>query len=103
KRVAHAVRESGGGLPHVKALGLALPVRGIVQVSMNLTDFTKTPIEVVFDRVVGEAAGAGVEGIESELVGVIPEAALAHATPERLRLRGFSDDRILERALLLNS
>jgi glutamate formiminotransferase len=44
-----------------------------------------------------------VEVIESELVGLIPEAALAHATPERLGLRGFSDDRILERALLLNS
>jgi len=99
RRIAHTVRESGGGLPCVKALGLALPARGIVQVSMNLTDFTKTPIEVAFDRVVAEAASAGVDVIDSELVGLIPEAALAHTTPERLGLRGFSDNRVLERAL----
>ena len=99
KRIAAAVRESSGGLRSVKALGLSLPSRGIVQVSMNLTDFTHTPLQTVVDRVVAEAAGEGVEVLESELIGLIPEAALTGTTPERLLLRHFSDDRILERRL----
>jgi glutamate formiminotransferase len=53
----------------------------------------------VVDRVVAEAAGEGVEVLESELIGLIPEAALTGTTPERLLLRHFSDDRILERRL----
>ena len=60
---------SSGGLPSVKALGLSLPDRGIVQVSMNLTDFQQTPIETVFDRVVAEAAKSGVEVVDSESSG----------------------------------
>ena len=97
KRIAAAVRESSGGLRSVKALGLALPSRGIVQVSMNLTDFAHTPLQTVVDRVVTEAAKEEVEVLESELIGLIPEAALTGTTPERLRLRHFSEDRILER------
>jgi glutamate formiminotransferase / 5-formyltetrahydrofolate cyclo-ligase len=99
RRIAAAVRERNGGLPAVKALGLALPERGIVQVSMNLTDFSQTPIETVFERVVAEAAKAGVDVLESEIVGLIPEAALKGTTPARLRLRDFADDRTLERRL----
>jgi glutamate formiminotransferase len=99
KRIARAVRASSGGLPSVKALGLALPHRGCVQVSMNLTNFEQTPIQVVFQRVSAEAANAGVGVLESEIVGLIPEAALTGTTPEELQLRGFSPDRILERRL----
>jgi glutamate formiminotransferase len=99
KRIAHKVREQSGGLPFVKALGLPLPARGIVQVSMNLTDFEHTSPQTAFDRVAAEAVNEGVEVLESELIGLIPEAALIGTSPERLRLRRFTDDRILERAL----
>jgi len=105
KRIAAAVRESSRGLPGVKALGLALPDRGIVQVSMNLTNFEETPIQVVFDRIVAEAERSGVEVAESEIIGLIPEAALTGTTPAHLGLRAFSDNQILERKLaeILNS
>lgn len=99
KQIARAVREQSGGLKYVKALGLLLPHRGIAQVSMNLTDFTQTPIQTVFDRIVGEATKAGVEVLESEIVGLIPEAALAATSPAVLRLHEFSDNQILERRL----
>jgi glutamate formiminotransferase / 5-formyltetrahydrofolate cyclo-ligase len=99
KRIAAAVRESNGGLLSVKALGVSLPHRGIVQVSMNLTNFQRTPIETVFDRVAAEAAKSGVEVVDSELVGLIPEAALGGTTPEHLRLLAFSENHILERRL----
>jgi glutamate formiminotransferase / 5-formyltetrahydrofolate cyclo-ligase len=99
RRIAAAVRERGGGLPTVKALGLALPHRGIVQVSMNLTDYERTSVQTAFDRVVVEASQSGVEVLESELIGLIPEAALAGTSADRLRLRGFSENQILERRL----
>jgi glutamate formiminotransferase len=83
----------------VKALGLFLAHRGIAQVSMNLTNFQRTPIGVVFDRVKAEAAARGVDVLESELIGLIPEAALAATSPEHLRLTGFSPLQILERRL----
>lgn len=99
RQVAAAVRSSGGGLPFVKALGLPLADRGIVQVSMNLTNYAHTPIQTVFDRVVLEARKAGVPVVESELVGLIPAAALDSTTPEHLQLRNFSEDQILETRL----
>jgi glutamate formiminotransferase len=96
RRIASAIRERDGGLPGVKAMGVNLRERGIVQVSMNLTDFPRTPVRMVFDRIVEEAARDGVGVIESELVGLIPQAALAGTTPEHLRLTSFSDRQILE-------
>jgi glutamate formiminotransferase len=96
RRVAAAVRERDGGLPCVKALGLSLAGRGIVQVSMNLTNYERTPIHVAFDRVVAEAAKDGVEVLESEIIGLIPAAALAGTSSTYLRLPGFSNDQILE-------
>ena len=99
RRIAAAVRERNGGLPNVKALGLALPHRGIVQVSMNLTDYERTPVQTAFDRVVVEASRSGVNVLESELVGLIPEAALAGTNAGHLRLHGFSESQILERRL----
>jgi glutamate formiminotransferase len=103
KRIAAAVRESSGGLRSVKALGLSLPARGIVQVSMNLTNFAETSIQTVFDRVVAEADREGVEVLDSELIGLIPEAALKGTTPQAIGLGHFPDARILERALSLKS
>lgn len=96
RQIAAAVRESGGGLPGVKALGLALAHRRVAQVSMNLTDFGRTPVQTVFDAVQREANARGVLVLDSELVGLIPEAALAGTTPERLKLTGFTRSRILE-------
>jgi glutamate formiminotransferase / 5-formyltetrahydrofolate cyclo-ligase len=99
RNIARRVRESSGGLPHVRALGLSLEPRGITQVSMNLTNFEATPIERAFDAVAALAAELDVEILESELVGLIPRAALAGTTPKHLRLKAFTEDRILENRL----
>ena len=74
--IAREIRESSGGLPAVKALGLALPSRSRVQVSINLTDFRRTPLHVVFDAVVSRARKRGIPVDGSELIGMIPHAAL---------------------------
>ncbi len=97
KAIARAVRESSGGLPGVKALGLA--VDGQAQVSMNLVDLDRTTLAPAFARVASEAAARGVEVTWSELIGLLPERALAGTTAERLRLRDFDERRILERRL----
>jgi glutamate formiminotransferase len=99
RKIAGAVRFSGGGMKHVKAIGVPLKSRQIVQVSMNLTNFRETPVREVFDRVKAEAARYGVRVLESELIGLIPEEALKDVTPEDLMLRDFSEDRIIERHL----
>lgn len=96
RRIAAKVRERDGGLPAVKALGLPLAERGIVQVSMNLTDYSRTPPATAFAAVQREAQALGVEVLESELIGLIPQAALAGTSAQALRLVGFTDDQILE-------
>lgn len=96
RRIAARVRERGGGLPSVKALGLPLRHRGIVQVSMNLTDHEVTSVGAAFDRVAAEAEREGVGVLDSELVGLIPAAALTGTTPDHLKLRNFSEHQILE-------
>jgi glutamate formiminotransferase len=90
KRIARAVRTRDGGLPALRALGLPLVERGLTQVSMNLLDYAVTGIPQAFDAVAGLAAEAGVEVVESEIVGLVPAAALSGADPERLRLRAAS-------------
>lgn len=102
KAIASEIRERDGGLPAVKALGLPLADRGLVQVSMNLTDVSRTPMGVVFDRIVDAAGRYGVRVLESELIGLVPEAALAGTTPEHLQLHDFTPARIIERALDVN-
>ena len=99
RRIASLIRERDGGLPGVRALGLSLPHRGIVQVSMNLVDHRTTALRVVFDRIAAEAAREGVDVLESEIVGLVPSAALAGTTPGHLRLSGFSADQVLEERL----
>jgi glutamate formiminotransferase len=88
RAIATSVRERDGGLPGVKALGLPLASRGLVQVSLNLIDYRITPPVVVFDRIVEVATAHDVTVLESELVGLAPEAALPSAPRERLRLSG---------------
>ncbi len=99
KKIATAVRMSSGGLRFVKAMGLPLEDRGIVQVSMNLTNYEKTPIFRVFDLVRREAARYGVNVLESEIVGLIPQAALMQAAEYYLQLEGFSGKQVLENKL----
>lgn len=95
--IASSIRESNGGLPCVRAIGVPLKSRGIVQVSMNLLNFRVTSPLRAYEAVKSGAAELGCKVLESELVGLIPEAALANGGPEQIQLKDFSEDRILER------
>lgn len=97
KKVAKAVRFSGGGLPCVKALGLF--VRGMAQVSMNLTDFEVTPVNRVFEAVRDESAKYGAAPVASELIGLIPRRALEGTSAADLLLTEFDPSMILENRL----
>ena len=96
RRVASAVRERSGGLPGVKALGLTLDDRGIVQVSMNLTDVERTTLGQAFERVRDEAARDSVDVLESEIVGLVPRSALVGTEVDALRLSNRRRDWVLE-------
>jgi glutamate formiminotransferase len=96
KAVAGAVRESSGGLPCVKALGLFLEDRGRAQVSMNLTDYRTTSIPRAFEAVRDAAAAHGVQVAAGEIVGLVPEEALLQAAAHALRLGAIDPSRILE-------
>ena len=97
KKVAKAIRFSNGGLRYVKAAGF--PVRGLAQVSMNLTDFEQTPIARVFEVVKREAARYGVLPAFSEIVGLIPKKALEAASEWFLQIENFDSSLILENRL----
>jgi glutamate formiminotransferase len=99
KKIAAAVRYSSGGFRYVKAMGVALEDRGIVQVSMNLTNYEKTPIIRVFDAVTQEAARYGVTVLESEIVGLVPASALVATAAQYLQLSTFTPNQILENKL----
>jgi glutamate formiminotransferase / 5-formyltetrahydrofolate cyclo-ligase len=99
KKIAAAIRQSSGGFRYVKAAGFRLETRGIVQVSMNLTNYEKTPIFRVFEVVKREAARHGVAILESEIVGLVPSAALTGAAEFYLQLEGFNADQVLENKL----
>ena len=96
-RVARAVRHSSGGLRFVKALGLL--VDGQAQVSMNLTHFKRTPVHRAVETVRREAARYGVSIVRSELVGMIPQAALNDAAQWYLQLDGLEEAQIFENKL----
>lgn len=100
KKIACSIRQSSGGLPHVKAIGVPLKSRNIVQVSMNLTNYRVTPIRKVFDAVKEQALQHGVSILESELVGLVPEGALDAASAEYLQLSNFCAECIIETHLL---
>ena len=97
KKVAKAVRQSSGGFRFVKGAGFL--VRGLAQVSMNLTDFEQTPIARVFEFVKREAARYGVEPASSEIVGLIPKKALEEAAEWFLQVENFDSSLILENRL----
>lgn len=98
KSIAKKIRERNGGLSHVKAIGLKLTRRKMVQVSMNLTDYRVTSPERAFKAVERLAKQAGVTVIESELVGLIPKAALT-VEPAKLKIKNFKPTMILENAV----
>ena len=99
KEIARRVRESSGGLPAVKALGLPLGSRSLTQVSMNLTDYEQTSPRMAFEAVSAEAASLGVSVVESELIGLVPAGALGPNDPELLRIRSFDPSMIFENRL----
>nr|WP_312577259.1 glutamate formimidoyltransferase [Sedimentibacter sp.] len=98
-KIAKQVRHLSGGFRYVKALGIELEDRGIVQVSMNLTDYTKSAIYRVFETVKMEAARYGVNIVGSEIVGLVPMQALVDTADYYLRLENFSMDQVLETRL----
>jgi glutamate formiminotransferase len=102
KRIAGVVRESGGGLPCVKAIGLSLHERSVAQVSMNLTDYRRTSLAEAFAAVKRHAAGAGVAILDSEIIGLVPAAAMNGIDPADLQLRNFTTNQILENRLAAN-
>ena len=100
RAIARAVRETDGGFPGVRALGLDLPRAGLVQVSMNVEDWEAAALHEIVARVAEEAAARGVEVAGSELVGLMPAGALAAAAGAMLRIDGFDASRVLELRLL---
>lgn len=100
RKIARAVRESSGGLPAVQAMGVPLPSRGRVQVSMNLLDYRRTPPAAAFERVRKEAAGLGIAVAAGELIGCAPAEALPPDPIQTLRLRTLRPEQILHPAAL---
>ncbi len=96
RRIARTIRTSGGGLPALKAIGVATADPNVVQVSMNLADHRQTSVWEAFQAVSREASRQGVEVRDSEIIGLAPAAALLDAATTALRLRAFSSDRLLE-------
>ncbi len=95
--VASRVRASGGGLPHLKALGFRLAARGgVVQVSMNLTSYEQTNLHHAFEAVRREAELLGVEVLGSEIVGLVPQSALDRSAEHFLKLENYAPELVLE-------
>lgn len=100
KRIARAIRFSSGGLRYVKAMGVDLKARGLAQVSINLTDFERTPVFRVFEIVKREAARYGVSIVGSEIVGLVPKKALEQTADFFLQLENFDPQKqVLENRL----
>jgi len=99
KAIAKAIRHSGGGLRHVKAMGFAIKDRNIVQVSINMVNFKGTPLFRAFEMVRSEAERYGVPVIGSEVVGLVPADALIDCAEFYLRLENFQRDQVLENRL----
>lgn len=99
KRIAKTIRFSSGGMPCVKAMGVDLRARNLAQVSMNLTDFERTPIHQVFETVKREADRLGVGIVGSEIVGLIPRRAIEMTAEFYLKVENFSSAQVLENRL----
>lgn len=99
KKIAKEIREKDGGLPGVKALGFELTDRKLAQVSMNLVDYRKTSPGRAFAEVRKRAEAAGVKVLESEVVGLVPQAAITKAFVDLTNPRAWSDEQVLENRL----
>ena len=99
-QIARCIRHISGGLRYCKAMGVALKERGIVQVSINMTDYTKTSLYRVFEMVRFEAQRYGVEIIGSEIIGLAPMAALIDVAVYYMRIEDFKMEQIIEQRLL---
>jgi glutamate formiminotransferase len=99
REIAAVVRESGGGMLGVQAIGLYLPSSGRVQVSMNIVDIERAPLHEVIERVRAEATARGLAVSGGELVGLAPESALRAARTAGVHVPGLDESRVLERAL----
>ncbi|MCX7780207.1 MAG: glutamate formimidoyltransferase [Negativicutes bacterium] len=99
-KIAKRVRHISGGLRYVKAIGVSLEDRGIVQVSMNMTDFTRTSLYQAFEMVKMEARRYGIPVIGSEIIGLTPQEALIDTAVYYLGLENFSSHQILENRLM---
>ena len=98
KRIAKSIREKDGGFKCVKAMGFHLADRDLAQVSMNMTDYETTSLLTVYEAIERLAGEAGVQPLESELVGLAPAAALPGDVPRRIKLRDFDPDKqVIER------
>jgi glutamate formiminotransferase len=100
QRIGKAIRHSSGGYRYVKAMGLALEEQGMVQVSMNLTNYTKTPIPRVLETVRMEAARHGVTVAGTEIVGALPLGALEEIVKHYVQTHDFELSQVIEYSLL---
>ena len=100
RTIARTIRASGGGLSHVKAVGVELKHKGMVQVSINITDFRINPLHEVLELVREEAAARGIEVAETEIYGLVPAEALVAAAARSLLLTGFELAQVLDLRLL---
>jgi glutamate formiminotransferase len=100
QRIARAVRHISGGYRHVRAIGLALEDRGMVQVSMNLTNYARTPLPRVLETIRFEAARHGVNIAGTEIIGSLPLAALEEIVQHYLQAHDFSIEQVIEAALI---
>ena len=96
KLIAKQIRASSGGLPGVKALGFLLPSQGVVQVSINVTDFERTPVHAVYREVERLEDAHGVVIAGSELIGLMPRRAIEMAAAGLLKMSDFHSDRVIE-------
>jgi glutamate formiminotransferase len=99
KSIAKQIRFKDGGFKFVKAIGLALEDRNLVQVSMNLTNYLKTPISVVYNKIEALAGEKGIEILESEIIGLVPNDALLDVARTYLKVTEFSPRQVLENRL----
>ena len=99
RSIAKDIRQSNGGLPHLKAIGVKLASRRMVQVAMNLTDHVITPIHVALEAVRTRAADHGVAVAGTEVIGLVPQAAIVQAATKSLALEQFDATQVLEMRL----
>lgn len=99
-KIAKNVRHLSGGLRYCKAIGIELEDRGIVQISMNMTDFTKTPLYRAFELIRIEAQRYGVSIVGSEVIGLVPMDAMLATAEYYLGIEAFSYDQVLEKRIM---